>query len=72
MEMLGPLMEEAVLLYLLDIDCVAGKGEYGRSGSLPVWTVEANNVFGNEFVYACCNDNVLRRVIQPMNIEFFS
>ncbi len=33
--MLDPLMEEDALVDLVDIDCVMGKGEYGRSGSPP-------------------------------------
>jgi hypothetical protein len=53
MEMVGPLIEEATLLYFVGIDCVTGKAEYGRS-SLAFWTVEANKALGNEFVYACC------------------
>lgn len=53
MEMAGLLMEEAVLLYFVGIDCVTGKGEYWRSGSLAGWTVDANKVPGSEFVYAC-------------------
>lgn len=57
MDMVGPLIEEATLLYFVGIDCVTGKGEYGRS-SLAVWTVEANKVFGNEFVYACCKEKL--------------
>jgi hypothetical protein len=54
MEMPGPLIDEAALLYFVGSDCVTGKGEYGRSVSLPVWTVEANKALGKEFVYACC------------------
>lgn len=57
MEMVEPLIEEATLLYFVGIDCVTGKGEYERS-SLAFWTVEANKVLGNEFVYACCGSNM--------------
>lgn len=48
----GPPIEEAMLLYFVGIDWVAGKGEYGLS-SLAVWTVEANRALGKELVYAC-------------------
>lgn len=54
MEMVEPLIEETVLPYLVGIDCVTGKGEYGMSDSLPGLTFAANRVLGNEFVYACC------------------
>lgn len=64
MEMAGPLMEEAVLLYFVGIDCATGKGEYWRSGSLTVWTVDANKVLGSELVYGCNN---IQRDIQPTN-----
>lgn len=60
MDMVEPLMEEPTLLYFVGIDCVTGKGEYGRS-SLAVRTVEANKVLGNEFVYACCNEKLLNK-----------
>jgi hypothetical protein len=51
MFIVGPPIEEAMLLYFVGIDCVTGKGEYGIS-SLAVWTVEANRALGKEFVYA--------------------
>lgn len=54
MEMVGPLIEEAALLYFVGMDCDTGKGEYGKS-SLTAWALEANRVLGNEFVYACFN-----------------
>lgn len=31
MDMVGPLIEEATLLYFVGIDCVTGNGEYERS-----------------------------------------
>lgn len=53
MDMEGPVMEEATLLYF-GTDCVSGKGEYGGS-SLTVWDVEANSILLDKvFVYASC------------------
>lgn len=51
--MVEPLIEDTALPYFVGIDCVIGKGEYGRSDSLAGGTVDANKLLGNELVYAC-------------------
>lgn len=66
--MVEPLIEDTALLYFVDIDCVIGKGEYGRSASLAGGTVDANKLLGNELVYACCYNIKVRLCIYTIKV----
>lgn len=64
-------IEEVGLLNFVAIGCVTGKGKYGRSDSLPVWTVEANKALGNELEYDGCNLCHMKMKIRTVDCQWY-